>query len=362
MYDCIIVGAGLIGMLTARELSLAGLKVLLLDRQAVGQESSWAGGGILSPLYPWRYPPAVSELASWSQMRYPEFLQEIASSTGINPEFDKSGLLVVDSNEQAQAHAWATQYQVSLQSLSSQELSECEPVLSVRQDNALWLPNVAQVRNPRLVKSLKSELIRLDISIREGVEVDEFLVDSNKITGVKSSAENWYAPNVVIAGGAWSGEMCTALSIHLDVAPVQGQMMIFKTKPGFLKRIILGKQHYLIPRKDGRVLIGSTLENVGFNKHTTKQAYDCLLEAAYALVADLVKFPVEVQWAGLRPGTQNNGVPYIGEVDSIKGLFVNAGHFRNGVVLGLGSARLLAQIMLNQEPIINPCAYAISVS
>ncbi len=360
MYDCIIIGAGLIGMFTARELSLAGQNVLLLDRQRSGQESSWAGGGILSPLYPWRYPEPVTRLVAWSQAHYPELISQIINDTGLDPEWQRNGLLVVGSNEQLQAEQWAQQFGVEMLSLNNTELKNYEPVLSSRYENALWLPDIAQVRNPRLIKALKKNLNSLGVTIKEKVDVDELILSQGRVSGIVSKQGSWQAPQVVIASGAWSSRLFKQISTELPVEPVRGQMMIFSAKPNLLKRIVLGQEHYLIPRRDGRILIGSTLEYVGFNKLTTKQAYEHLQQAAFNLVPSLEQYPVEFHWAGLRPGTSNEGIPFIGEIDGIHGLYINTGHFRNGVVLAPASARLLADVMLKREPIVNPSYFQIT--
>lgn len=353
MYDSIIVGAGLIGMLSARELSQAGQRVLLLDRQQPGQESSWAGGGILSPLHPWRYPDQVTRLVIWSQSHYPELIAELLSETGIDCEWRRNGLLVLDDQERMQAESWASQYGMAMHSVDRQDLAVYEPVLAPIFESALWLPDVAQVRNPRLVKALNNSLLKQGVTIRQDVDVKQLLLSHNRITGVKSGSETWHAPQVVIAAGAWSKLLLSPLPVLAPVEPVRGQMMIFKTKADLLKRIILGPTHYLIPRQDGRILVGSTLEYVGFNKVITRQGYTSLEQAAYSMVPCLKDYAVELHWAGLRPGTSNQGIPYIGQVDGIQGLYVNTGHFRNGVVLAPASARLLADVMLKRDPIVD---------
>ena len=196
------------------------------------------------------------------------------------------------------------------------------------------------------------------MTLREGIEVDRIMIERGKMAGVGAAEQRWQAPKVVIAGGAWSSKILAQVAnLNFPVEPVRGQMMIFKSNPQFLKRIVLGESHYLIPRRDGRVLVGSTLEYVGFKKAATRQAYNRLYQAALELVPALEEYPVEFHWSGLRPGTKNQGIPYIGEVEGVQGLYVNAGHFRNGVVLAPASARLLVDVMLHREPIVDPTSY-----
>ena len=166
------------------------------------------------------------------------------------------------------------------------------------------------------------------------------------------------ADKVLIAGGAWSSNLLKNINISLDVAPVKGQMILFKTLPGSIKRIVLSQDRYVIPRKDGRVLVGSTLEHTGFEKSITIEAYNDLRSEAARIIPLLADMEVEHHWAGLRPGS-TNGIPYICAISEVEGLYVNTGHFRNGVVLGPASARLMADIILSREPILDIESYQV---
>jgi glycine oxidase len=357
MSDCIIIGGGLIGMLTARELAVAGMSVTLLDRGAAGREASWAGGGILSPLYPWRYGDAVTRLAHWSQANYEAVCDGLREDSGVDPQWTRSGLLFLDTGERAEAVQWARRLGIGLEALDAAAVAECEPALA-SPSAGLWMPQVAQVRNPRLVRALRGSAAFHGGRIEEGVEVTGVATDGSCVVGVETRSGRLSAPRVVVAGGAWSARLLQDLGVSLAVEPVRGQMILFAARPGLVRRIVLDGGRYLIPRRDGRVLAGSTLEYVGFDKGTTKAALDELRAVAVALVPALADYPVEHQWAGLRPGS-TDGVPFIGPVNSVEGLYVNTGHFRNGVVLGPASARLLADLMLGREPLADPAPYAI---
>ncbi len=358
MTDCLVIGGGLIGMLTARELRLAGATVRLVERGATGQESSWAGGGILSPLYPWRYPDPVTALARWSQQAYPGFSSELASQTGVDPEWTKNGLLVLDAGEKAIAQAWAGDVGARLDLVETRAILQHEPGLNMPPEEALWMPDVAQIRNPRLLSALKVNLPAMGVAVEEYAEITGLVVRHGRVEGVETSRGRITAGSVVVAAGAWSGRLLAGLGYSLDVAPVRGQMILFRARPGMVSRIVLNQGRYLVPRRDGRVLAGSTLEYVGFDKTTTEEALAELSRAAIAMVPALADYEIERHWAGLRPGSPC-GVPYIGEHPRVQGLFVNAGHFRNGVVIGLASARLLADILLRRKPVLDPAPYAL---
>ena len=358
--DHIIIGGGVMGLLTAWFLAQEGQKVTLVERDETGKESSWAGGGILSPLYPWQYPQAVTELVKWSQNFYPDLAEQLGKSTDIDPEWTQSGLLILDADQQQQALDWGKQTDTELHIISKPELVNIEPKVNADFETAIWLPDVAQIRNPRLVKCLKQSLQQHNVEILEHSAVEKILTDNNRATGVairqNGSLNNLYGSNVLVTGGAWSAEIISPFGFNIDVEPVRGQIILLKTEPGYLKRIVLENGRYVIPRRDGHTLIGSTLEYVGFDKHITKSAKEQLLESAEKIIPSIDKFPLVKHWAGLRPGSTSN-IPTICEHPTIENLFINAGHFRNGVVMAPASAKLLTQLCLRQETIFNPLYY-----
>lgn len=337
----VIIGGGLIGMLTAKMLVEENYHVVLLEKNELGKESSWAGGGIISPLHAWRYPEEISLLSRYSQLHYERLCLDLAKATDIDPEWTQSGLLVVGAEEEWQhASQWAKDYEINLQALTNQsDLKVLEPELNPSIEKGLWLPDIAQLRNPRMMKALYKYLVsNSSIDIHIHTEVLDVTQSSHGLS-IKTNKSDYQAEKVVVCQGAWSG-LLPPLQNKIVIEPVRGQMIIVKADPDALKHMVLTQAGYLIPRRDGHIVCGSTLEFTGFEKETTQQARESLYDVAVKLAPFLKDRHIEYHWCGLRPGSPN-GIPYIGEHPEISGLYVNAGHYRNGVVTGLASVQLL---------------------
>ncbi len=356
--DIILIGGGIIGLLTARELRQAGATVTVIDRQAAGRESTWAGGGIVCPLNPWRYPDAVTRLASWGQPKYAELCEELTELSGISPQWIQNGLLILNSDETQTALNWAERHQINLKVIDRQEIQALEPHLANVPDQALWMPDIAQVRNPRIAQSMRGAVERMGVQCREDRPVESLWIDQGRVRGVHTAQGKISADKVIVCAGAWSPLLLDTLPHPPAIRPVRGQMILFQGEPGHLERITLFGDRYSIPREDGRILIGSTLEETGYTKETTAEARESLREIALSWFPSLAQYPLEKHWAGLRPGSPS-GIPYIGEHPEISGLFVNSGHYRNGVVLGPASARLAADLILARLPILDPAPYGL---
>ena len=357
MQTTLIIGAGAIGLQSARLLALAGCKVTLIDQSAVGQEASWAGGGIVSPLYPWRYSEAITALAHWSQDFYPQLGESLLAQTGIDPEVYQTGLYWLDLHDEADALAWADQHNRPLARVPMDEVRAAVPSLGEGFARAVYMQGVANVRNPRLLQALRAALQQMDnVQVLENHKVEGFVREGERIVGVHTGQGELRADQVVVAAGAWSGQLLATLGLELPVKPMKGQMILFKCSEDFLPSMVLAKRRYAIPRKDGHILVGSTLEDVGFDKTPTEDALESLRKTAIELLPALADAEVVKHWAGLRPGSPD-GVPFIGPVAGFEGLWLNCGHFRNGLVLAPASCQLLADLMLGQQPIIDPAPY-----
>ena len=356
--DVLIVGAGVAGLMTAIELADSGLSVQLFDAGEAGMESSWAGGGILSPIYPWRYPDAVNALVQWSTRHYPEFLESIHELSGIDPQLQMCGHLIMqhELSEPAVSQWLAGFPQQGAEQLGAQELRQVEPELNTEFTYGLWFPEIGQLRNPRFVKALKAAASTKSITIHEHTPVKEITQQSHRVTGIKTAAGAISADTVIITAGAWSGGF--NLEEQPDIEPVKGQMILFQTEPGTIKRVALHDERYVIPRIDGKVLVGSTMEHSHFDK-TINEPVKAELHAVAADIYPILKdAPLINHWAGLRPGNERQ-TPYVGQHPTIGNLYYNTGHYRNGIVTGLASARLCADQITGRTPILQLEPYAL---
>lgn len=375
----VVAGGGVIGLLAARELAIAGERVMLVERGRTGREASWAGGGILSPLYPWRFPQPVNRLAALSQRMYPVLARALAEDTGIDPQCVLSGMLALDPDDTIVAARWGREYAGImgeilgtdgetgpadqpgpwLQIVDSQRAVELEPALGHVTDPTLWLPHVGHVRTPRLLTALRADLLRRGVEIREEIEVTGFRTLGDRLVGLHTTGEDIACRVCVVATGAWTGGLLADSGLKLPVRPVRGQMILLATRPGSIRRIVLRAGRYAIPRRDGLVLVGSTLEESGFEAETTEAARVNLHRFAAELLPPLRDAAIRQHWAGLRPATPD-GLPYVGPHPGIEGLHVSAGHYRNGLVLAPASARLTAAAILGSEPPLDPAPFRLT--
>lgn len=335
----LVVGGGVIGLCSALALQRAGFQVRLLERGQIGQQASWAGGGILSPLYPWRAPAPVWQLAAESLRVYPALCRELAERTGIGPEWTPSGMAVLDVGQADEAQRWAAQAGVLV------ELREFRlgPAGSV---SGLWLPWVAQVRNPRLCKALRIAVEQAGARCEEALGELRLAGEGRRVAVVDPQGSRHEADVVVIAAGAWSAGLLAGLGWQLPVLPVKGQMILLQTEPGLLGSIVLRDGQYLIPRRDGRIVVGSTVEpEAGFSCETDPEVASRLQDFARRWLPAAASFQIERHWAGIRPGTADE-CPIIARHLAFENLYINAGHYRNGLTLAPASAeRLLEQVL-----------------
>ena len=332
----VVVGGGIVGCLTALELVERGCQVTLVERSVVAAqtsgESSWAGAGILFPLLPWMYKDAVNQLAMAGAALYPQLCERLLTKTGINPEYVQSGMQIFSPFDEVAALNWCTQNQVPIQ----------------KNSNGLYLPTVAQVRPPNLLQALRQMLVAQKVTLLEHTQLEP-LNNIQIIDGWKTNAGAVLrADDYIVTSGAWSFELLKATTQNLNIKPMRGQILLYdvSNNPAIQKlaNIIYSDGFYLVPRQDGLLLAGSTLEDVGFDTNTTENMRQDLQQKAQKILPSLKHATVIKHWSGLRPGTPDN-LPTIAQHLTIKNLYLNTGHFRYGLTMAPASAELVATLI-----------------
>lgn len=328
--------------------------MVLVDAAQSRPSASWAGGGILSPLFPWRYDASWRPLVADSLQRYQGWLQSIASETGLSPEINLCGMLVRESDV-AQAKRWADAEQVALQPASESGLPE---VFSRHAD--VWMPEIGAVRNSRWLAALTSLCEARGIKRVRGT-VESFAEHPDRVD-VVVDAEVFQATQAVVAAGHWSKRLlCGSAAIANDLMPVKGEMLLYQLEPGEVPAILLADTGYLIPRQDGLVLAGSTL-NVGIEEmRPTETAHRTLAESAADWCPALAGREPIAHWAGVRPGTSRSQ-PLIGRVSEGSRICLATGHFRNGLVSAPATGQLVAEILSGEGPFCDAAPYSPSPS
>ncbi|NDP48693.1 MAG: glycine oxidase ThiO [Sulfuriferula multivorans] len=340
----IVLGAGISGLSVALALLGRGYGVKLLERGEVGAESSWAGGGIVSPLLPWDYTEPVSRLALRSMAAYADWVAEIEARSGQMAEYWRCGMHVLEPNDPDAALAWC-----KARGLAAQH--------GPMNTNELVLPDIAQVRNPRLVAALREAVVRLGGVIHTHCAAKAVITQTGGIVAVDTAQGMFSADQFVLATGAWAGLALPDLAGAPNIRPIRGQMLLFKLEPGALDTILFRNGLYLIPRRDGHILVGSTLEDAGFDKSTDVSTRQRLHAEAAELLPVLASVQPIQHWAGLRPGSPDN-IPIIDRHPDFRNVFVNTGHYRYGVTMAPASAELLVDLMEDRTPALDPTPYS----
>jgi glycine oxidase len=342
----IVIGGGVAGLASAWALARRGARVEVLERGEPGGESSWAGAGILSLLLPWDYPAEVSDLADRSLALYPDWIADIRRQAATDPEYRRSGMLVRPPYAGEPARAWAAGHRTAP-----------VPAGLAGFGDGLWLPDVAQVRNPRLIRALREALAAVGVSIHGNVGPVTLDATPTEVTAARAGDRCWHGDLYVVAAGAWSAQLLGPRAAGLPVRPIRGQMLLYRAAPGRLPAIVFDNGHYLVPRADGHILAGSTLEDVGFDKATTESAASELASFVAALLPDVAAQGPVRHWAGLRPGSPGN-VPVIARHPELANLYGNTGQFRYGVTLAPASAEHLADLIGGKPPVLDPARYS----
>ncbi len=339
--NLVIIGGGIVGLYSAYLLVQRGIKITLIDKGDFGQECSWVAGGILAPLLPWNYNKQVSSLTANASIDYCDLSKHLSTCTGIDIEFWKCGLTVLESctNE---IKDWCSIHNLAYQ----------PPEYPLQ--NHFHLPDIAQVRMPMVIKALIQFLKQNNVTLLNNTSINSYQVHEHQLVAINTSIGDIHTNHVLSATGAWiPGIANSNKEIRMPaITPVKGQVIAIQAAPGLLDHIIFKDGHYLIPRKDGLIIAGSTLENVGYKKDITDAARSSLWQNSLSMLPELSHYQITHQWAGLRPGSPEN-IPTIGPHPDIKGLYLSCGHFRYGVAMAPKSADIISRWILDNGSSLN---------
>jgi len=359
--DVVIVGGGVIGLSIAYELTRAGVTPTVLDRAELGRAASWAGAGIISPGSERPTSDPWAELRTRSARLYPEWSAALREETGIDNGYRRSGGVDVartaaeDDALRAAAGRWRREG-IAFERLPPGEFARVEPALSRDLRVAYFLPDRAQVRNPRHVRALAEAVARRGGRLRPGLAATGFRVESGRLTAVITAEGPLPCGAAVVAAGPWSAALLAGAGVRVETPPIKGQIVLLRGDRPILTRIVEHGKNYLVPRDDGRVLVGATEEAAGFDTRSTPAAVRDLLDVALALCPALAAAEVERSWAGLRPGSVD-GRPYLGPAPGVAGLVVATGHRRAGLQLSPATAEAIADLVLGRPPRIDLAAF-----
>jgi glycine oxidase len=351
--EVVIVGGGVIGVAIAREAARAGRRVLLLERGETGCEASGASAGMLAAQLEGHDEGPLARLCLDSRALYPAFLDAVERESGLGVDRRSEGALLVARGDAAAAelersHRMQRERGLPAALLDAAALRRVEPALCADARLGMHLPLEHTLDPPLLVRALRVAAERAGARVRTGAEVVRVTTAGGRVTGVVTSDGSAHAAaQVVIAAGAWSGSIAVDGWTMPRSEPVRGQIVCYRA-PGLLRHVVATDHCYLVPRGDGRILAGSTMERAGFDRSVTAAGVETLGAAAIALVPGLAQAALLGAWAGLRPGS-DDGLPLIGP-GGPAGLFHAWGHLRNGIVLTPLTARAVARFLAGEGP------------
>lgn len=356
-----IIGGGVIGLAVARALTSRGVRdVTVIERDSFGAEASGAAAGMLAPQSEANCADEFFDLCRRSRDLYPVFAAELREETGIDIQLETKGTLYLgldeaDVRELETRYQWQSAAGLSVERLSPESARTLEPAISERVQLALRFPLDTQVENRLLIKSLVASNQGRGVSLANNTSVNSIKLGRGRIEGLETSRGFISTANVVVAAGGWSSLLNaspessdrtsdSALPV-LGIEPVRGQMLCFKSSPAIFSHVIYSPRGYLVPRRDGRLLAGSTTEHVGFDKRVTEAGVQSIRSAAVEISPRIDELVMQQPWAGLRPRAAD-GLPVVGAYAEIAGLFYATGHYRNGILLAPITGELIAEAIV----------------
>lgn len=351
--NVLIVGGGVIGLSIARELHRRGVdRIAIVEKGRCGEESSWAAAGMLGPQAETDEPGDMLELCVESRNAYPDYAASLFDETCVDIELDRRGTLYLAFDDKGAERLiervlWQTTAGLNASMLTATEARRAEPFISPDVVGAALFPDDWQVDNRKLCKALRRYADLNGVSIIENTDVSELIFENGKIVGAKSSIGEIRSDKTVLAAGAWTPLVkIGSFSVPVRMTPVRGQMIMYRTAKRLFEHVIYGPYGYMVPRQDGRILVGATSEDVGYVKENTDDAILDLTCSAEIMAPQLSGLTIVDKWSGLRPRSAD-GFPVLGELGGLSGLYFATGHYRNGILLAPITGEIIADAITN---------------
>jgi len=350
--DVAIIGGGVIGCSIAYHATRRGARVVLLEAEQVGSGASGATAGMLVAQAEAYEPGPLLDLMLLSRDLHKPLGEELYELTGLDPEYVWAGTLQVATDTDSRGifsekYSWQKERGLNAQWLDVDEARKLEPNLSAESIAALYLSEDGQVNPPRLVQALALGATLGGAKIMEATQASRIIVQGQKITGVRTTRGTISAGTVVLASGAKSALLSDGLDIHLPVYPVKGELLTVNARPVPIRANVYNSRCYIVPKRDGRVVIGATEEPGVHDRHPTLGGVASLSQAAVELIPSLSHTSFKSAWGGLRPGSPD-GWPILGSVEGWEGLLLATGHYRNGVLLSAVTGEIITALALGE--------------
>ncbi|HZB47250.1 MAG TPA: glycine oxidase ThiO [Pyrinomonadaceae bacterium] len=364
--DVVVVGGGVMGLAAARALARRGSGVVLVERGRVGAEASWAAAGMLAPQAEADRRDEFFDLLCAGRDLYPAFADALRAETGIDIELDRTGTLYLaltesDEREVLRRYEWQSRAGLPVERLTAEEARAFEPSVAENVRAALRFPSDWQVENRRLVAALAASAKGFGVRLLTGVEVTSILVERGRARGVETSRGTLAAGAVVVAAGAWSSLIrCASVGPGARghdredagacprVEPVRGQMLCFDARPPVVRHVVYSPRGYVVPRRDGRLLAGSTTERVGYDKAVTGEGLRAIAANAQEIAPRVGGLALVDSWSGLRPRAADDW-PVLGASEEVESLYYATGHYRNGILLAPLTGEVVAGLVTGGE-------------
>ncbi len=356
MKKVIVIGAGIIGLSISFCLKKNNFDVTVVEKGKAGNEASHASAGMLAAQSEFEFYEDFMDFCIKGRGMYNAYCKEIENASKMNVEYQQSGMIRPALAEEHEAHfkenyKWQKKHGFEIEFLSGNELREIEPKLSKKIISGLYTKNDGQVNNRKLMEALIAANKKIKNKIIENTEVRGYLIKKNKISGIKTNNGKFNADIVINAAGSWSSLISNGLMPNFNVKPILGQMVSLQANKKVLGNVIfasiLGKGGYIVPRKNNEIILGSTMEDIGFEKKITGEGISSILKNCFGVLPALKKLKIKEKWCGFRPFAEDK-LPIIGKT-CIENLILATAHGRNGILLAPITAKAVEELVVNDR-------------